>query len=96
MARNTYTLKIEMNIENQDEINNNLVSRGISVNFIASRTRTHSTQNSGVTRLRYTANVTKDDFNRDVNVDVRSIAGESDQARNYEIPEAIDPVQKVI
>jgi len=66
-----------------------LVTRGISVNFVASRTRTHSTLNSGVTRLRYTDNVTKDDFNRDVNVDVRSLSGESDQARNYEIPEAI-------
>ena len=44
---------------------------------------------TGAVLLRYTANVTKADFNRDVNVDVRSISGESDQARNYEIPEAI-------
>jgi len=66
-----------------------LISRGISVNFLASRTRTHSTLNSGAACVRYAANITKDDFNRDVHVDVRSIAGKRVQARNYEIPEAV-------
>ena len=61
-----------------------LISRGISVNFLASRTRTHSTLNSGAACVRYAANITKDDFNRDVHVDVRSIAGKRVQARNYE------------
>ena len=39
--------------------------------------------------IRFSANVTKADFNRDLNVDVRSISGERVQARHYEIPEAI-------
>ena len=75
--------------QNQHEISNHLVSRGISVNLMASRVRTHSTLNSGVTNIGHAANITKDDFNRDVHVDVRSIAGKRVQARNYEIPEAV-------
>jgi len=65
------------------------LSRGISVNFLVFRTRTHSTLNSGAACVRYAANITKDDFNRDVHVYVRSIAGKRVQARNYEIPEAV-------
>jgi len=76
--------------QNQHEISNHLVSRGLSVNLMASRVRTHSTLNSGVTNIGHAANITKDDFNRDVNVDVRSIAGERVQARQYEIPEAVE------
>lgn len=78
-----------MTDENQDEIDNNLVSRGLSVNLFASRTRTQSVLNSGVTNIGYAANITKADFKRDVNVDVRSISGERVQARHYEVPEAI-------
>jgi len=78
-----------MSDDNQDEINHNLISRGLSVNLFASRTRTQSVLNSGVNNIGCAANVTKADFNRDVNVDVRSIDGERVQARHYEVPEAI-------
>ena len=50
--------------------------------LLASQTRTPSEQNS--------ENITKADFNREVHVDIRSIANESDQARHYEIPEAVE------
>ena len=82
-----------MTDDNQHEINHNLISRGLSVNLFASRTRTQSVLNSGdaggVTNIGYAANITKADFNRDVNVDIHSITGERVQARHYEIPEAI-------
>ena len=73
----------------QSEFFTNHVGQELSINSPSSQTRTQSEQNSGLINVRYTANMTKGDFNRDVIVDVRSIAGESDQARNYEIPEAI-------
>ena len=37
----------------------------------------------------HATNITKADFNRDVNVNVHSISSERVQARRYEIPEAI-------
>jgi len=73
----------------QSEITTNHMWQGMPVYSPSSRSRTRSQQISGAACVRYAANITKDDFNRDVNVDVRSIAGERVQARHYEIPEAI-------
>jgi len=66
------------------EFSANHIWQGVPVH-----SRTRSEQNSGVTRLRYAANITKADFNRDVNVDIRPISGERVQAQHYEIPEAV-------
>ena len=60
----------------------NRIWQGVPVHSPTSRS-------SGAAHVRYAANITKADFNRDVNVDVRSITGERVQARHYEIPEAI-------
>ena len=60
----------------------NRIWQGVPVHSPTSRS-------SGAARVRFAANITKADFNRDVNVDVRSITGERVQARHYEIPEAI-------
>ena len=72
--------------EKQPVIN---VWQGISVSSLASQTRMRSGLNSGVTNIGYAANITKADFNRDLHVDIRCISGESEQARHYEVPEAI-------
>ena len=59
---------------------------------IYSQTETAATRSNfdrSVTNVRYTDNITKEDFNRDVNVDIHSISGERVQARHYEVPVAI-------
>ena len=80
-----------MTDENQPEITNDLIWQRMPSNLLASRTRTRSEQNAQHISFGNIDNFTrtKADFNRDVNVDVRSIDGERVQARHYEIPEAI-------
>ncbi len=56
----------------------------------SSSLQTSAPSDSALVSGRYLHDVTKADFNRGVNVDVRSISGERVQARNYEIPEAIE------
>jgi len=73
----------------QQQINRGHIWQGIPTNSRSFQTITQSVPDSGATRVRYAANVTKADFNRDINVDVRSISGERIQARHYEVPEAI-------
>ncbi len=63
--------------------------QGMPVNSRSLQASRQSESNSNVANVRYAANITKADFNRDVNVDVRSISGERIQARHYEVPEAI-------
>jgi len=72
--------------EKQPVIN---VWKGVSVSSLASQTRMRLGLNSGVTKIGYAANINKADFNRDVHVDIHCISGESEQARHYEVPEAI-------
>jgi len=80
-----------MTDENQHEITTNHLWQGIPTNLLASQSRTRSELNFRGNSCVCIANVTrsKSDFNRDANVDVRSISGERVQARHYEIPEAI-------
>ena len=63
--------------------------QGVPVDSRSLQANWQTESNSGATRIRFTANITKADFNRDVNVDVRSISGERIQAQQYEVPEAI-------
>ena len=80
-----------MTDENQHEITTNHLWQQISSNLLASQTRTRSELNPRVNSCVSIDNVTRSKayFNRDANVDVRSIVGETVQARHYEIPEAI-------
>ena len=80
----------------QPDIAANRIWQGVPINSRSFQANWQTESNSGATRtqsgatrIRYSANVTKADFNRDVNVDVRSISGERVQARHYEVPEAI-------
>jgi len=73
----------------QPVIATNHIWQGIPENSRSFQTITQTESNSGATRVRYAANVTKANFNRDINVDVRSISGERIQARHYKVPEAI-------
>jgi len=73
----------------QPEIATNHIWQEIPVNSRSLQANWQTESNSRATGLRFTANITKADFNRDVNVDVRSISGERIQARNYEVSEAV-------
>ena len=68
-----------MTDENQHEITTNHLWQGIPTSLLASQSRTRSELNFRVNSCVCIANVTrsKSDFNRDANVDVRSISGES-------------------
>jgi len=56
----------------------------------SSSLQTSAPSDSTLVFVSYLHDVTKADFNRGVNVDVRSISDERVQARHYEIPEAIE------
>jgi len=77
-----------MTDENQPVITTNHLWQEIPVNSHSLQTSVQTDVNSIL--IFYRNNITKENFNRDVNVDIHSIAGERVQARNYKIPEAIE------
>ena len=62
----------------------------IATNQIVNQQTPQSDFDPSVTNVRYAENITKEDFNLDVNVDIHSISGERVQARHYEVPVAIE------
>lgn len=62
----------------------------ITANQIINQQTPQSNFDPTVTNVRYAENITKEDFNLDVNVDIHSISGERVQARHYEVPVAIE------